>query len=69
MGIYPGDVVTIAPDGVYYTGRQISPLIKAQTWIVASKSGDRILLGKSEDGYYTLNAPVNEKYLIKKPTN
>ena len=60
-----GDIVSISPEAVYYTGRQISPLIKSKTWVVSSISGDRVLLGKSEDGYYTLNAPVALKYLDK----
>lgn len=60
-----GDIVTISPNAVYYTGRQISPLIKSLSWYVSSVSGDRILLGKSVDAYYNLNAPVNAKYLTK----
>lgn len=60
-----GDTVKISPDATYYTGRQISPLIKSKSWIISSISGDRVLLGKSEDGYYSLNAPVNIKYLSK----
>jgi len=59
------DIVKIAPTAVYFTGRQISPLIKTKTWVVSSISGDRVLLGKSADGYYNLNAPVDAKYLTK----
>lgn len=65
IDIKPGDTVKISPEAVYYTGRQISPLIKSLTWIVSSISGDRVLLGKSADGYYTLNAPVDVKFLTK----
>ena len=60
-----GDVVTMDVSAVYYTGRPISPLIKSKSWVVSSISGDRVLLGKSDDGYYTLNAPVAAKYLSK----
>ena len=60
-----GDVVTISPAAVYFTGRQISPLIKSKRWLISGVSGSRILLGKSDDGYYTLNAPVDAKYLTK----
>ena len=60
-----GDIVSIAPNAVYYTGRQISPLIKSKIWVIDSISGNRVLLGKSEDGYYTLNAPVAAKFLSK----
>ena len=60
-----GDIVTISPDATYYTGRTISPLIKSKKWIVSSISGNRVLLGKSDDGYYSLNAPIDSKYLVK----
>ena len=63
--IQPGDTVKISPDAVYYTGRPISSLIKSLTWVVSSMSGNRVLLGKSADGCYTLNAPVDVKFLTK----
>ena len=61
----PGDVVTISDNAIYYTGRQISPLIKSLRWVVLSVSGDRVVLGKSVDGYYNLNAPISARYLTK----
>lgn len=61
----PGDIVTISSDATYYTGRTISPLIKSKKWVVSSISGNRVLLGKSDDGYYSLNAPIDSKYLVK----
>ena len=66
--IQPGDTVQIKPEATYYTGRPISPLIKSLTWIVSSISGTRVVLGKSTDGYYNLNAPVDIKYLVKTGT-
>ncbi len=60
-----GDSVKLLPEAVYYTGRQISPLIKSLNWVVSSISGARVVLGKSTDGYYNLNAPVDIKYLVK----
>lgn len=63
--IQAGDVVIISPDAVYYTGRPISKLIKSKHWVVSSVSGNRVLLGQSDDQYYTLNAPVDAKYLSK----
>ena len=60
-----GDIVSIKPEATYYTGRQISPLIKSKQWVISSISGDRIVLGKSVDNYYTLNAPVSARYLEK----
>lgn len=61
----PGDIVQITSDATYYTGRQMSPLIKSLSWVVSSVVGDRVVLGKSADGYYDLNAPVADKYLTK----
>ena len=60
-----GDIVKISPEAVYFTGRPISPLIKSKNWVVSSISGSRVLLGKSDDDFYSLNAPVDLKYLIK----
>lgn len=60
-----GDTVKMQPEATYFTGRQISPLIKSQTWLISSISGSRVVLGQSSDGYYNLNAPVDAKYLIK----
>ena len=60
-----GDMVSISADAVYYTGRQISPLIKSKHWIISSLSGDRVVLGTSDDGYYNLYAPIDAKYLTK----
>ena len=60
-----GDTVSISPAAVYYTGRQISPLIKSKQWIVSSIAGNRAVLGKSADGYYTLNMAVDTKFLSK----
>ena len=60
-----GDHVTMESNAVYFTGRQISPLIKSLEWVISGVSGSRVMLGKSADGYYTLNAPVDAKYLSK----
>lgn len=60
-----GDIVKIQNNAVYYTGRQMSTLIKSKEWIVERIAGDRVFLGKSADGYYTLNAPVAMRFLSK----
>jgi len=60
-----GDSVKISPEAVYYTGRQISSLIKSKNWYVASIAKNRVMLGTSTDGYYNLNAPIDAKYLTK----
>lgn len=60
-----GDKVKLSADAVYFTGQQISPLVKNLIWEISSMSGNRVMLGKSADGHYSLNAPVDIKYLIK----
>ena len=65
MDIKVGDIVKLNTDAVYYTGQPIAPWVKAFSWSVKSISGNRVVLGKSEDGRYTLNIPVDTKYLIK----
>ena len=66
---HPGDIVKISQDATYYTGRQISPLIKSKMWVVSRVSGDRVVLGNSVDMYYSLNAPVAARYLEKVEQN
>jgi len=63
--LHIGDFVNITEDAIYYTGKQISPLVKSKTWEISSISSDRVMLGKSSDGHYNLNAPVNAKFLTK----
>ena len=65
VGFEVGDIVTISPGATYFTGSKMSPLIQSLQWTVSSISGSRVVLGKSVDGYYTLNAPVDAKYLTK----
>lgn len=60
-----GDTVKLAENAVSFTGQQISPWVKKMFWKVSSMSGNRIMLGKSADGRYTLNIPVDAKYLIR----
>ena len=61
--ISKGDVVKIVADGVYYTGKKIPTWVKNLNWIVNEVAGDRVVLGKSEDGKYNISSPVNIKYL------
>ena len=60
-----GDVVKIAPEATYFPNKQIAPWVKNKYWKIKSISGSRIVLGKSADDAYTLNAPVDAKYLTK----
>lgn len=63
--IKAGDTVRIAPGAKYYNGTAIPSWVKQLTWEVKSVSGNRALLGKSSNGRYNINSPVNVIYLIK----
>ena len=60
-----GDIVKIDPNGKYYTGQPIAAWITNLCWEVSSVAGPRVMLGKSADGHYSLNIPVDAKYLSK----
>ena len=60
-----GETVRLTDDAVYYTGKQMSSHVKAHAWLVSSVSGSRVVLGRSADGCFEINAPVDAKYLIK----
>lgn len=63
--IKPGDTVKIAPTAKYYNSTAMPSWVKNLTWRVASVSGDRVVLGKSTNGKYNINSPVNKRYLTK----
>lgn len=58
-----GDIVKIQSGGRYYTGQPITVWVTNLCWEVSSVSGNRVVLGKSADGHYSLNIPVDAKYL------
>jgi len=60
-----GDIVKISPGAKYFNGKPILPTIQSRQWIVSSISGNRIVLGTSDDGFYSLYAPIDVKYLTK----
>lgn len=57
------DLVSIASNAVYYTGKSIPSWVKNKKWYIASVSGDRAILGKSEDGKNNIQSAINTKYL------
>lgn len=59
-----GDIVTLAADAVYYSGKPIPSWVKDKQWIVAKDPvGDRAVIDKSTDGKNAIESPVNVKYL------
>lgn len=63
--IQPGDIVSLAPDAVYDTGRAIPGWVLQDKWIVKSISRDRAIIDKNVDGSRAICSPVNVKYLRK----
>lgn len=61
--VQTGTIVTLAPDALYYTGKEMPVWVKNDRWIIQSVSGDRAVLGKNESGSHEINSPVNVKYL------
>lgn len=60
-----GDLVSIKSGATYYTGTAIPGWVAAKRWYIAEVSGDRAVLGKSEDGENNIMSPVNTCYLTK----
>lgn len=63
--IQPGDIVSLAPDAVYDTGKAVPDWVLQDKWIVKSISGDRAVIDKNVDGSHAVCSPVNVKYLRK----
>lgn len=63
MQIKAGEVVSLSPDAVYYTGKEMPQWVLNDKWIVKSVDGDRAVLGKNASGTHEIKSPVNVKYL------
>lgn len=59
-----GDLVSITPNAVWYNGSDIPNWVCKKKWLVKSVAGDRVVLGKSEDGKHNVNSPICNKYLL-----
>ena len=59
-----GDIVMLASDAVYYTGKEIPDWVKNDKWIVKSVSGDRAVIDKNVSESKSICSPVHVKYLI-----
>lgn len=68
-----GDLVAIKQGATYYNGGNVPSWVCKKHWYLAEVSGDRAVIGKSEDGANNINSPVNTKFLTlvksTKPTN
>lgn len=68
--IKKGDLVSIKKGAKYYTGKTVPTWVLNTKWYVASVSGDRAVIDKSDDGLLSINSPINVSYLtvVKKTT-
>ena len=57
------DVVKIAANATYYSGKEVPSWVKEKNWIVKSVSGDIVVIDKSTDGKNSICSPINAKYL------
>lgn len=58
-----GDLVSIASNATYYSGKVIPSWVKNQKWYVKSVSGDRAVIDKNEKGTNSICSAINVKYL------
>lgn len=62
--IEKGDLVCIASNATYYSGKTIPPWVKAQSWYVKSDpKGDRVVIDRNEKGTNAICSPIHKKYL------
>lgn len=68
MQIKEGDIISLAADAVYYSGKEMPDWVRQERWYLKSVSGDRAVLGKNVDGRYEINSPVHVRYLLAEKT-
>ena len=61
--IKKGSLVSIKSDAKYYNGKAVPSWVQKQKWYVASVSGSRAVIDKSENGNNSINSPIDVKYL------
>ena len=62
--IKKGDIVSIAKNATYYSGKDVPDWVVAKNWVVAETPvGDRVVINKSVDGKHAINSPIHAKFL------
>lgn len=61
--IEEGNIVSIAPDATYYSGKPVPDWVKEQNWIVKKVNGDRVVIDKNVSKTRAINSPINAKFL------
>ena len=58
-----GNLVKLASNATYYTGKTIPDWVKKKNWYIREVKGDRAVIDRSEDGKNSICSPVNTKFL------
>ena len=59
-----GDLVSIAGNAIYYSGRAVPEWVKRQHWYVSDiSSGDRAVINENEKRTNAIHSPISTKYL------
>lgn len=62
--IKDGDLVSIAENATYFSGKQIPDWVKRQNWYVKGEPKDeRVIIDKNESKTNSINSPINRKFL------
>ena len=61
--INKGDIVKLASNAVYHSGKTVPSWVKNTQWIVKSVDGSRAVIDKSADGKNAINSAIDVKYL------
>lgn len=61
--IKKGALVSITKGAKYYNGKTVPSWVVNTKWYVASVSGNKAIIDKSEDGKNSINSPIDVKYL------
>lgn len=64
VAIKKGDIVTIAKNATYYSGKDVPDWVVSNRWVVAEAPiGDRVIINKSADGKHAIGSPIHSKFL------
>lgn len=58
-----GSLVSIDSNAVYYNGTGIPSWVKSQKWYVSQITGNRAVLGKSENGKHNIQSPISTQFI------
>ncbi len=61
---HKGDLVSIAKNATYYSGKNVPSWVKSQKWYIKEEpKGDRVVIDKNEKGTNSICSPIHNKYL------